>query len=123
LELFRNARLQGFVPPLAAAPVFNLRKPPAVVYTLDQYVEAGILAPRHPGGCATVHANDPLSALHRLDRLAQRAGVGPQPDLVADAIQLIVMIAGGARGRRVTDLVEVAGRAAGAYRLDPLPAC
>jgi Flp pilus assembly CpaF family ATPase len=76
----------------------------------------------HPGGCATVHANDPLSALNRLDRLAQRAGVGPQPDLVADAIQLIVMIAGGARGRRVTDIVEVAGRAAGAYRLDPLPA-
>jgi type IV secretion system protein TrbB len=229
LELFRNARLQGFVPPLAAAPVFNLRKPPAVVYTLDQYVEAGILTPRHraalaaavrarrnilvaggtasgkttlvnavlheitaacpldriviledtvelqcaardhlalrtadgvrlrdlvkaalrtspdrivvgevrdeaaldlldawqtghPGGCATVHANDPLSALNRLDRLAQRAGVGPQPDLVADAIQLVVMIAGGARGRRVTEIAEVAGRAAGAYRLDPLPA-
>ena len=33
------------------------------------------------------------------------------------------MIAGGARCRRVTDMVEVAGRAAGAYRLDPLPAC
>ena len=67
--------------------------------------------------------SDRLSALHRLDRLAQRAGVDPQPDLVADAIQLIVMIAGGATGRRVTDMVEVAGRAAGAYRLDPLPAC
>jgi hypothetical protein len=32
------------------------------------------------------------------------------------------MIAGGARGRRVTDMVEVSGRAAGAYRLAPLPA-
>jgi hypothetical protein len=56
LELFRNARLQGFVPPLAAAPVFNLRKPPAVVYTLDQYVEAGILSP------ATAPPSPPPSA-------------------------------------------------------------
>jgi hypothetical protein len=37
-------------------------------------------------------------------------------------MQLVVMIADGTRGRRVTDMVEVAGRAAGAYRLAPLPA-
>ena len=49
----------------------------------------------HPGGVATVHANDPLSALHRLDRLAQRANAGPQGHLVGDAIHLVVMIAGG----------------------------
>src|ERR1700730_16692029 len=42
-EPFRNARLQGFVPPLVAAPAFNLRKPPSMIYTLDQYVEAGTL--------------------------------------------------------------------------------
>jgi P-type conjugative transfer ATPase TrbB len=226
---FHGARLQGIVPPNAAAPSFNIRKPPAVVYTLDQYVEAGTLAPAHrdalaaavrarrniliaggtasgkttlvnavlhdiaaacprdrivvledtvelqctapdtlalrtsdtvrlrdlvkvalrtspdrivvgevrdeaaldlldawqtghPGGVATLHANDPLAALNRLDRLAQRANAGPQADLVADAIHLIVMIAGGSSGRRVTQLAQVLDRDAGHYRLAPIPA-
>jgi hypothetical protein len=56
------------------------------------------------------------------DVASPSAPASAEPDLVADAIQLIVMIAGGARGRHVTDMVEVAGRAAGAYRLTPLPA-
>jgi P-type conjugative transfer ATPase TrbB len=222
--VFLGSRLQGFVPPLAAAPSFNLRKPPAVVYSLEHYVAAGALSRRHheaiaaavaarrnvlvaggtasgkttlvnallleitrrapqdriviledtvelrcpapdhlalrttdtlklkdlvkaalrtspdrivvgevrdeaaldlcdawqtghPGGCATLHADHPLGALERLDRLAQRNRVGPQPHLIAAAIQLIVMIAGGSRGRRVTEVVEVAGYDGAAYRL------
>jgi type IV secretion system protein TrbB len=224
---FQGARVQGFIPPLAAAPSFNIRKPPSIVHTLDDYVAAGILAPRHrqaladairarrnilvaggtasgkttlvnallldvatafpqdriviledtvelrcsspdhlalrttdtvrlrdlvkaalrtspdrivvgevrdeaaldlldawqtghPGGVATLHANDPLSALHRLDRLAQRANAGPQADLVADTIQLVVMIAGGNQGRRVTDLAQVRGHHDGTYQLTPV---
>jgi P-type conjugative transfer ATPase TrbB len=46
-ELFRGARLQGFVPPVTAAPAFNLRKRPALIYTLDDLVRQGILGPRH----------------------------------------------------------------------------
>jgi P-type conjugative transfer ATPase TrbB len=228
-EPFHGARLQGVVPPNAAAPAFNIRKPPAVIHTLDDYVAAGILAPAHraalahavgarrnivvaggtasgkttlanavlheiaataprdrivvledtvelqcaaadclalrtsdgvrlrdlvkaalrtspdrivvgevrdeaaldlldawqtghPGGVATLHANDPRAALHRLDRLAQRANAGPQADLVADAIHLVVMIAGGSAGRRVTAVAEVAGRDADGYRLSLIPA-
>ncbi len=54
---FRGSRLQGFVPPAAAAPAFNIRKPPAVVYTLDDYTAGGILSPNqqtalHHGVCA-----------------------------------------------------------------------
>jgi len=45
--LFRQARLQGLVPPLAAAPVFVLRKPATRVFGLDEYVRLGILAPAH----------------------------------------------------------------------------
>ncbi len=223
-EPFRGARLQGIVAPNAAGPAFNIRKPPAVIYSLDQYVEAGILGRRqraalgaavaerrnvlvaggtasgkttlvnavleeiatacprdrvviledtvelqcaaadclalrtsdsvslrqlvkaalrtspdrivvgevrdeaaldlldawqtgHPGGVATLHANDPQSALNRLDRLAQRAGAGSQADLVADAIHLVAMIAGGSAGRRVTRVVEVLGRSGGRYEL------
>jgi len=225
---FLGARLQGFIPPLAAAPSFNLRKPPATVFSLDEYVLAGILSPGHrealaeavrqrrnvlvaggtasgkttlvnavlleittafprdrivvledtvelrcsapdhlalrttdsvrlrdlvkaalrtspdrivvgevrdeaaldlldawetghPGGVATLHANDALAALHRLDRLAQRANAGPQPHLVGDAIHLVVMIAGGSQRRKVTELARVAGFDGTAYRLTPVP--
>jgi P-type conjugative transfer ATPase TrbB len=45
--LFRGARLQGLVPPLAAAPVFVLRKPATRVFGLDEYVRQGVLAPSH----------------------------------------------------------------------------
>jgi type IV secretion system protein VirB11 len=222
---FLGARVQGFVPPLAAGPCFNLRKPPAAVFSLDEYVAAGILTARqrealgaavrerrnvlvaggtasgkttlvnavlfevtavfprdrivliedtvelqcaapdhlalrtsdgvrlrdlvkaalrtspdrivvgevrdeaalelldawqtgHPGGVSTLHANDPLAALHRLDRLAQRANVGPQPHLVGDAIDLVVMIAGGSQGRRVTGLAAVHDFDGARYRLE-----
>jgi P-type conjugative transfer ATPase TrbB len=224
---FLGARVQGLIPPVAAAPCFNLRKPPAVVYSLDEYVAAGILLPRHrqalaeaiagrrnilivggtasgkttlanavlleitaafpgsrivvledtvelrcsapdhlalrtsgsvslrdlvkaalrtspdrivvgevrdeaaldlldawqtghPGGVATLHADDPLAALNRLDRLAQRAGVGSQADLVGEAIHLVVVIAGGSRRRRVTALAQVHGFDGAAYRLAPV---
>jgi type IV secretion system protein VirB11 len=213
---FRGSRLQGFVPPVTPAPGFNIRKPPAVIYSLDDYVAAGVVSARqrgefrravrehkniliaggtnsgkttlanallkevtdlfpaeriviledtvelqcvamdhlalrtapnvtlaqlvksalrtspnrivvgevrgsealdlldawatgHPGGVATVHASSAEGALLRLDRLAQRANVPPQHHLVAEAIHLIAVVEGSNAGRRVTDLVRVAG--------------
>jgi type IV secretion system protein TrbB len=44
---FRGSRLQGFVPPVTPAPAFTIRKPPAVVYSLDDYVGAGVLSQAH----------------------------------------------------------------------------
>ncbi|MBV8201430.1 MAG: P-type conjugative transfer ATPase TrbB [Acidobacteria bacterium] len=44
-ELFRQARLQGLVPPLSLAPVFVLRKPATQVWSLDEYVRQGVLGP------------------------------------------------------------------------------
>lgn len=45
IAVFDGARLQGFVPPVAAGPCFNVRKPPTVVYPLDDYVARGLLLP------------------------------------------------------------------------------
>lgn len=42
-RVFRGSRLQGFVPPVTAGPACSIRKPPAVVYSLDEYVTAGIV--------------------------------------------------------------------------------
>ena len=215
-EGFRGSRLQGFVPPVTRAPVFTIRKPPAVVYSLDDYVAAGVIsqvqrvefrravrehqnmliaggtntgkttlanallkeitdlfpterlviledtvelqcvapdhlalrtsptvtlaqlvksalrtsptrivvgevrgsealdlldawATGHPGGVATVHASSPEGALLRLDRLAQRANVPPQRQLVAEAIHWIAVLEGSHARRRLTDLVRVDG--------------
>ena len=223
---FRGSRLQGFVPPVTPAPAFTIRKPPAVIYSLDDYVAAGVVSARqrgefrravlahqniliaggtnsgkttlanallqevtdlvpaeriviledtvelqcvakdhlalrtgpnvtlaqlvksalrtspnrivvgevrgsealdlldawatgHPGGVATVHASSAEGALLRLDRLAQRANVPPQHHLVAEAIHVIAVVEGSNAGRRVTDLVRVAGLdRAGRYVLD-----
>ena len=226
--LFRQARLQGLVPPLAAAPVFVLRKPATRVFGLDEYVRQGILAPAHraalrqavearqnvlvaggtrsgkttlvnavlreiaercprdrvvvledtrelqcaasdrlglrtteevdlaglvrltlraspdrivigevrdqaamqlldawstghPGGVATVHATDAVGALERLDRLAQRNGVPSQAHLVAEAVDLVAVIVGGSRPRRVRELVRVLGLdRSGGYELEAI---
>jgi len=50
--LFRQARLQGLIPPLAEAPVFVLRKPATRVFSLDEYVRQGILSPAHRAALA-----------------------------------------------------------------------
>ena len=72
----------------------------------------------HPGGIATVHASSAEGALFRLDRLAQRANVPPQPALVAEAVSLVVVIEGGNLRRRVSEIVRVDGRYPdGRYRL------
>ncbi len=220
VRTFRGSRLQGFVPPVTPGPAFIIRKPPTIIYSLDEYVTGGILTPiqgailrdavathrnilivggtnsgkttlanallqeitnqcpqervviledtvelqcaardhlalrtnghvalselvrsalrtspnriivgevrgsealdlldvwatGHPGGIATLHASSAEGALLRLDRLAQRANVPPQSELIAEAIQLVAVIEGGNAGRRVSDLVAVDGLGAG----------
>lgn len=65
----------------------------------------------HPGGLCTVHATTAAGALARLDRLAQRANVPPQAALVADAVDLVVVLHGGNTGRRAVELARVEGLA------------
>ena len=40
-------RFEGILPPVSPAPVFVIRKRPQLIYTLDDYVTAGIMRPRH----------------------------------------------------------------------------
>ena len=75
----------------------------------------------HPGGITTVHANNAGAALSRLDQLVQEAGVPSQPQLIAEAINLIVAIERTPSGRRVTEVVRVEGyERANGYRLREL---
>ncbi|WP_184157033.1 P-type conjugative transfer ATPase TrbB [Sphingobium lignivorans] len=63
----------------------------------------------HPGGIATVHANSATSALYRIEQLVQEAVVTVPRRLIAEAIDLIVFIAGRGVGRRIETIARVAG--------------
>ena len=63
----------------------------------------------HPGGIATVHANSARSALHRVEQLVQEAVVTVPQRLIAEAIDMIVFIAGRGTARRIDTVVRVAG--------------
>ena len=61
----------------------------------------------HPGGLATLHANDPQAALLRLDQLCQEAGVPSQQDLIREAVDVVVQIQrdkNAPAGRRITHI-------------------
>ena len=63
----------------------------------------------HPGGLATVHANSAASALLRVEQLIQEAVVTVPRGLIADAIDMVVFIAGRGLARRVDTVLRVAG--------------
>jgi type IV secretion system protein VirB11 len=73
----------------------------------------------HPGGISTIHANNCLAALTRLEQLIEEAHVRPQPRLVAEAINVVVWIARTSKGRRVQEINRVRGWSVdGGYELD-----
>lgn len=63
----------------------------------------------HPGGIATVHANSAIAALYRLEQLVQESVVTVPRRLIAEAIDMIVFIAGRGRARRVETIARVDG--------------
>jgi len=63
----------------------------------------------HPGGVATVHANSARAALYRLEQLIAEAVAAVPRRLIADAIDLIVFIAGRGAERRIETVAEVGG--------------
>ena len=75
----------------------------------------------HPGGIATLHANSARSALYRLEQLVQEAVVTVPRRLIAEAIDLILFIAGRGTDRRITGIERVEGiDEAGGYALRTL---
>jgi type IV secretion system protein VirB11 len=71
----------------------------------------------HPGGIATVHANGAHAALTRLEQLVQEAVVTVPRALIAEAIDIVVFIAGRGLARRVEALARVEGLTEHGYAL------
>ena len=64
----------------------------------------------HPGGIATLHANNPEAALLRLDQLCQEAGVPSQQTLIHEAVDSVLQIARDREhpaGRRIAAILDV----------------
>jgi type IV secretion system protein TrbB len=75
----------------------------------------------HPGGVATIHANDAISGLVRLESLVAEATTAPQQALIAEAVDLVVFIdeeSGLAAGRKVRELLVVTGYESGRYLVE-----
>jgi type IV secretion system protein VirB11 len=75
----------------------------------------------HPGGFATVHANNAYSSLLRLEQLIAEVSVTPMQTLIAEAVNVVVyMKEFGRLGRQVTEIIRVAGFKEGEYRYEPV---
>lgn len=77
----------------------------------------------HPGGIATVHANDALSGLIRLESLIAEATPAPQQTLIAEAVDLLVFVdeeSTLAAGRKVREVAFVTGCENGRYVIEHL---
>jgi type IV secretion system protein VirB11 len=83
----------------------------------------------HPGGIATIHANDALSALTRLESLLTQSVEGQSMPhefrcaLIAEAVDLVVFIdeePGTVAGRKVREVLLVSGYSNGKYTVEPV---
>ena len=77
----------------------------------------------HEGGAATLHANDALSGLTRLESLISRNPSAPKDimPLIAEAVDMVVHIArtaGDRGGREIKQIVEVSGLNKGSYQIN-----
>ena len=69
----------------------------------------------HPGGVATIHANNARAGLIRLEQLIAEASVTPMKELVAEAVDLIISIVKTPTGRKVNEIMTVNGFSNGEY--------
>lgn len=72
----------------------------------------------HPGGAATVHANDAVSGLRRLESLVAEATSAPQQALISEAVDVVIFIdaeKSSKAGRKVREIIVVLGYEDGKY--------
>ena len=63
----------------------------------------------HPGGLATIHANNAKAGLIRLEQLIQEVIPTPQKTLIAEAIDIVIFITKEKKKRFIKELITVSG--------------
>lgn len=77
----------------------------------------------HPGGVATIHANDALTSLVQLENLVAEATSAPKQSLIAETIHLVIFIdqeRNVLAGRRVREIAVVTGFENGRYTVEQI---
>lgn len=77
----------------------------------------------HPGGAATVHADDALKGLIRFESLVAEATNAPQQQLIAEAVDLVIFVdeePSLKAGRKVREVLLVHGHREGRYEVEPV---
>ena len=69
----------------------------------------------HPGGCATVHANNARAGLTRLEQLIQEAVITVPRELIAEAVDIVIHIERAGHGRKIKEISRIEGVEAGKY--------
>ena len=69
----------------------------------------------HPGGCATVHANNARAGLTRLEQLIQEAVITVPRELIAEAVDIVIHIERAGHGRKIKEISRVEGVEDGRY--------
>ena len=72
----------------------------------------------HPGGISTIHADNAYAGLLRLESLIQEAIPSPQPQLIAEAVDIVIYIERVHFSRRVREMAFVKGCKDGLYQLE-----
>jgi P-type conjugative transfer ATPase TrbB len=75
----------------------------------------------HPGGCCTVHANDAVAALSRLEQLIAEATPAPQQKLIAEAVDVVIFVDEEPdlpAGRKVREVLLVTDYSDGKYQYE-----
>jgi P-type conjugative transfer ATPase TrbB len=81
----------------------------------------------HAGGVATIHAKNTVGALYRFEQLCLRTIANPPRELIAETVDIVVLVTVRAGRRRIQEIVEVLGLDdRGTYRmaaisLSPIP--
>ncbi len=74
----------------------------------------------HSGGVATIHAKSPVGALYRFEQLCLRTIVNPPRELIAETVDIVVLIAVRNGCRKVEQIQVLTGLDDnGAYRFAP----
>jgi type IV secretion system protein TrbB len=71
----------------------------------------------HPGGCTSIHANSAYEALSRFEDLIGEVTSQVPYRAIGQSINVVVFVHRTARGRRVQEVIQVEGYAAGKYVL------
>jgi type IV secretion system protein VirB11 len=125
VQNFVDLRAVGTVTMLECLRASMRLKPTRIVVGEVRGAEAHVMLKAwntgHQGGAATVHANDALSGLVRLESLVAEATAAPQQNLIAEAIDLVVFIdeeSALAAGRKVREVLVVTGYESGHYTVE-----